>query len=87
MKVARTLIAITLSLVFGSSLVLAQVTAPKKTTVKASRAESGKSSKAIAKAPEGPFLVKPYLQLGHTQAAGKVVLMWHAADSRRPLDG
>ena len=28
MKVARTLIAITLSLVFGSSLVLAQVTAP-----------------------------------------------------------
>ena len=31
--------------------------------------------------------MKPYLQLGHTQAAGKVVLMWHPADSGHPLDG
>jgi hypothetical protein len=31
--------------------------------------------------PDGPFLVKPYLQLGHTQATGKLVLMWHATDS------
>jgi hypothetical protein len=31
------------------------------------------------RASDGPFLVKPYLQAGHSPAAGKVVLMWHAA--------
>ena len=36
---------------------------------------------AHSKANEGPFLAKPYLQLGHTQAPGKLVLMWHAADA------
>ncbi len=29
---------------------------------------------------ETPFLVKPYLQLGHAPAPGKLVLVWHAAD-------
>jgi hypothetical protein len=33
------------------------------------------------RASDGPFLVKPYLQAGHRPAAGKVVLMWHAADN------
>ena len=32
-------------------------------------------------AADGPFIAKPYLQLGHTQAPGKLVLMWHAADA------
>jgi hypothetical protein len=36
---------------------------------------------ARSKANEGPFLAKPYLQLGHAQAPGKLVLMWHAADA------
>jgi hypothetical protein len=45
------------------------------------RETSTKAPKDEAKAPEGPFLVKPYLQLGHTQAPGKLVLMWHTADA------
>jgi hypothetical protein len=36
---------------------------------------------AAAKAPEGPFLVKPYLQLGHVPARGALQLLWHAADA------
>ena len=36
---------------------------------------------ALVGATDGPFLVKPYLQLGHAPAAGKLVLMWHAADA------
>ena len=58
---------------------------PRTTPAKAARAEEKASRAATAKAkvpaPEGPFLVKPYLQLGHTQAPGKLVLMWHAADA------
>ena len=30
---------------------------------------------------QGPFLVKPYLQLGHAQAQGKIVLVWHTTDA------
>src|SRR6185437_10946774 len=46
------------------------------------RAESRPSATASGKGhtPDGPFLVKPYLQLGHAPAVGKLVLMWHAAD-------
>ena len=29
----------------------------------------------------GPFLVKPYLQLGHAPAPGALQLLWHAADA------
>ncbi len=36
--------------------------------------------KARPQASDGPFLVKPYLQLGYTQAVGKLELLWHAAD-------
>jgi hypothetical protein len=46
------------------------------------------------KAPESPFLTKPYLQLGGSQKPGKLLLLWHAADSDsawsvdyRPLTG
>jgi acid phosphatase type 7 len=80
MNVSRTLIATALLFVFGSALVPAQDAAPKKTGVQTPRNESGQSPKAGANAPAGPFLVKPYLQLGHTQAADKLVLMWHAPD-------
>jgi hypothetical protein len=75
-KALRALISATLPVVFSSALVVAQESAP--------RAESrdvSRSLKAEAKASAGSFLVKPYLQLGHTQAAGKVVLMWHATDA------
>jgi len=80
MNVARTLIAATLSLAFGSALVLAQDAAPRKTDVPAPRDESSKSPKDGANAPSGPFLVKPYLQIGHTPAAGKIVVLWHVPD-------
>jgi hypothetical protein len=39
------------------------------------------SQRPQAEGPAGPFLVKPYLQPGHSVAAGKVVVMWHAPDS------
>jgi acid phosphatase type 7 len=52
-----------------------------KATAKAPQIASTKAPKAVVKTPDGPFLVKPYLQPGHSVAAGKVVLMWHAADS------
>jgi hypothetical protein len=35
---------------------------------------------------QAPFLVKPYLQLGHTHLPGKLVLLWHAADASRDVD-
>jgi hypothetical protein len=73
MNTLRTLIATMVSLVLSSALVLAQSAAP-------APAPSPTSRPAIP-APEGPFLVKPYLQPGHTAAAGKVVLLWHAADT------
>jgi hypothetical protein len=75
----RTIIAGCFALVSSSALVLAQ-SAPPKDDTKASP-EKSKTTKVERKAPEGPFLVKPYLQPGHSVAAGKVVLMWHAADS------
>ncbi|MDR3635822.1 MAG: metallophosphoesterase family protein [Isosphaeraceae bacterium] len=34
-----------------------------------------------AAVPEGPFVVKPYLQLGHTPAPDKLALLWHAPDA------
>ena len=36
------------------------------------------------KVAAGPFLVKPYLQLGHAQAARQVVLVWHTNDADMP---
>jgi hypothetical protein len=43
--------------------------------------EPPKTSTAQVEALEGPFLVKPYLQLGYTQAPGKLMLLWHSADT------
>ena len=50
----------------------------------ASRNAAAKVSGLEARSSGEPFLVKPYLQLGHTPAAGKVVLVWHAADTDAP---
>jgi acid phosphatase type 7 len=80
MNVCRTLMLATLPLVVGSALVHAQESAAE-TKTKAALNSAVKAQKAEAKMPDGPFLVKPYLQPGHSVAAGKVVLMWHAADS------
>jgi acid phosphatase type 7 len=33
------------------------------------------------KGADGPFVAKPYLQLGHIPSQGKVVLLWQAADA------
>jgi hypothetical protein len=73
MNVSRTLVATTWSLLVGSGLALAQQAAPKP--------ETPAATQTAAKAAEGPFLVKPYLQPGHSTEAGKVVLMWHADDA------
>jgi hypothetical protein len=61
----------------------AQEAAPRPAIVdtKARRDASTKAPEGETHAPKGPFLVKPYLQPGHSVAAGKVVIMWHAADS------
>jgi hypothetical protein len=67
MNVLRLLIATTWTLLLGAGIAVAQQAAPKTETP--------------AKAPDGPFLVKPYLQPGHSIEAGKVVLMWHADDA------
>ena len=32
-------------------------------------------------AKSGPLLVKPYLQLGHIQSDGKLVVVWHTTES------
>jgi hypothetical protein len=40
-----------------------------------------KSKNAAAVVAEGPLLVKPYLQLGHAQAQGKIVVVWHTTDA------
>jgi hypothetical protein len=45
------------------------------------RASPGAKSVIKRPALDGPFLAKPYLQLGHTPMAGKLVLIWHAADA------
>ena len=80
MNAWRTWIAASLISVVWPAVVQQQDTAAQEaqTQEKAARATT---SKAKVPAPEAPFLVKPYLQLGHTQATGKLVLMWHAADT------
>lgn len=58
----------------------AQDPAPKAVAAKASRDSTAKAPKVAVRPLDAPFLVKPYVQLGHTQAAGKLVLLWHAPD-------
>ncbi len=42
---------------------------------------SNNSAKAEPEAGTSPFLVKPYLQAGHVQAAGQIVLVWQTHDT------
>jgi acid phosphatase type 7 len=42
--------------------------------------EATKTRPGEAAAARGPFVAKPYLQMGQAPTAGKLVLMWHAAD-------
>ncbi len=86
MRVSRLLISVSCLFVFVSALVLAQDTPPKASRADGKTADGAatKTPKAKAKpkrkAPTGPFLVQPYLQLGHTHAPGKLVLLWHSPD-------
>ncbi len=87
MRVSRLLISVSCLFVFSSALVWAQEATPttRKAEVNPPEGASTKTPKAKAKpkrkAPQGPFLVQPYLQLGHTPAPGKLVLLWHAPDA------
>jgi hypothetical protein len=68
---------------FSWALVSAQDTAPKAQPKTAESASSRTPKPQVEpKAPAGPFSVKPYLQLGHTPAPGKLVLVWHTTDFR-----
>lgn len=69
MSVSRPLTAASWLFVLCSTAVMAQDAAPK-----------AAAPAAKAKALEGPFLVRPYLQLGHAPAAGTIQLLWHADD-------
>jgi len=80
MRLARLLFATTLSLLFGWALVRAQDEAPRKPDAATSHKKTDKSPRDASSVPAGPLLVKPYLQLGHKPAAGKVVVAWHATD-------
>src|SRR5262245_35148797 len=79
MSLARTLLVTVGLLAYSQGQVQAQEPAPK-AVAKASREAAAKAPKPVGRPLDGPFMVKPYLQLGHAQAAGKLVLLWHAAD-------
>ncbi len=86
MRFSRPTILVSCLLLFVSALVLAQEATPKasRADVKTHDGAALKTPKAKAKqkrkAPAGPFLVKPYLQLGDTQTPGMLVLHWHTPD-------
>jgi len=42
---------------------------------------AGKAAPVAMKTPEGVFVVKPYIQLGHAPAPGTIQLLWQAADT------
>lgn len=73
MNVLRTWLMTAMAIAIAPAPGWAQETAPK--------AEAKAPTRAKVTTPDGPFLVKPYLQLGHSQAIGKLVLVWHAADA------
>ncbi|HEY2154147.1 MAG TPA: metallophosphoesterase [Isosphaeraceae bacterium] len=77
MKVSRVLIAACL-VANWSALTRAQEKAP------AAPGPEAKPKPAAAAKPQGPFLAKPYLQLGGSQAPGKLLVLWHATDSDAP---
>jgi acid phosphatase type 7 len=80
MSVRRMWIVAALMFAAGAAFVRAEDEAAKPARPQ-ERASQAASTGAKIAAPDGPFLAKPYLQLGHTRAIGKLVLMWHAADA------
>jgi hypothetical protein len=82
MRVSRSLTVVSMAILVVSAPLAAQDAAPR---TDASPAKSASVTvPRVEGAPAGPFLVKPYLQVGHHPAAGKVVLMWHAPDAEVP---
>jgi hypothetical protein len=83
MNALRTLSAASWLLLFQTMPLMAQTTAPETSRVdaKKSRSESLGSSGSKVTTPAGPFLVKPYLQLGYTESPGTLVLLWHSTDA------
>jgi hypothetical protein len=71
MNYPRSLLGASCILLIGATAVLAQDTAKKATEVE-------------PKVAAGPFLVKPYLQLGHSPAGRQVVLVWQTTDTDAP---
>jgi hypothetical protein len=65
---SRSLIAAMWVLLIGSNTVLAQNA-------------TQKSAKVESEVATGPLLVKPYLQLGHSQVERQMTLVWHTTDA------
>jgi hypothetical protein len=82
MTVFRSLIAGSTFLVW-SATALGQSAAPASASAPAKSPEelSRKTPKPESSALDMPFTVKPYLQIGHSPALGKIVLVWHAAEA------
>ncbi len=79
MKITRISATVTLTAIISSSVALARQEATKP-AAPPRQAEPTKKSAASTVAPTGPFLVKPYLQLGHNPAPGTLALTWHTID-------
>jgi hypothetical protein len=65
---------------WASIAVKAQDASPPSNKAHTAARQSGPLHQDTPSAPAGPFLVKPYLQLGYDPAPGKVVVVWHAPD-------
>src|SRR4051794_35220319 len=70
MRVPRSLVAASWLLALCSAVVPAEEATPRAPA-------AASTAKSAAEAPGGPFLVKPYLQLGHASAQGALQLLWH----------
>src|SRR5271166_2584756 len=68
---------------FGAAAALAQSAAPAPPRLEAHAIGDvpQQAPKIDLKTAEPPFVVKPYLQLGHSPEQGKMMLVWHAADA------
>jgi acid phosphatase type 7 len=80
MNACRTWIAASLMFVIWLAAGRAQVATEKASTARAGNAQAA-TTPVVLHSPDGPFFVKPYLQLGPAPKSGTLVLMWHAADA------
>ncbi|MHB1559117.1 MAG: metallophosphoesterase [Isosphaeraceae bacterium] len=81
MNAPRTWIAASLLFAAWPTLLLAQDARSQDAPRASANSPRAATNKAAAHAPDGPFLARPYLQLGSAPAVGKLELMWHAADT------